>query len=56
MIDGKRSLRQIHGRLRARMGKTGATLSWPEFQSEFSALFNILHPLNMLLFAGAMLD
>lgn len=56
LIDGKRSLRQIHGRLRARMGKTGAKMSWPDFQGEFSALFNILHPLNMLLFAGATLD
>ncbi|MFP6706117.1 MAG: hypothetical protein VCE75_08820 [Alphaproteobacteria bacterium] len=27
LIDGKRSLRQIHGRLRARMGKTGAKMS-----------------------------
>ncbi len=48
LIDGKRSLRQIHGRLRA----GGAKMSWPDFEAEFSRIFDILHPLNLLLFAG----
>ena len=52
LIDGRRSLRQIHGRLRA----AGAKLNWTGFQKEFSALYDVLHPLNMLLFAGAVLD
>ncbi|MBL6952238.1 MAG: class I SAM-dependent methyltransferase [Alphaproteobacteria bacterium] len=49
LIDGRRSLRQIHGRLRA----GGAKLNWAEFEAEFAALFAVLHPLNLLLFAGA---
>jgi SAM-dependent methyltransferase len=56
LIDGKRTLRQIHGRWRAQMTKQQKKIAWPEFQEEFSALFDILHPLNMLLFAGAILD
>ncbi|MDP7547885.1 MAG: class I SAM-dependent methyltransferase, partial [Alphaproteobacteria bacterium] len=52
LIDGRRSLRQIHGRLRA----GGAKLNWAEFEGEFSALYNVLHSLNLLLFAGAVLD
>ncbi|MBT5898952.1 MAG: class I SAM-dependent methyltransferase [Rhodospirillaceae bacterium] len=49
LIDGRRNLRQIHGRLRAK----GAKLSWLEFQAEFSTLYDVLHQLNILLFAGA---
>ncbi len=52
LIDGQRSLRQIHGRLRAK----GAKIGWNEFQDNFSALYAVLHPLNILLFAGAVLD
>ena len=52
LIDGRRSLRQIHGRLRA----GGAKLNWAEFEKSVSALFDVLHPLNLLLFAGAVLD
>jgi SAM-dependent methyltransferase len=52
LIDGRRSLRQIHGRLRA----AGAKLNWTGFQKEFSELYDVLHPLNLLLFAGAVLD
>ena len=52
LIDGRRSLRQIHGRLRA----AGAKLKWPEFEAEFATLYDVLHPLNLLLFAGAVLD
>ncbi len=52
LIDGRRSLRQIHGRLRA----GGAKMNWTEFEAEFAALFAVLHRLNLLLFAGAVLD
>ena len=52
LIDGGRSLRQIHGRLRA----GGAKMSWPDFEDEFSRIFDILHPLNLLLFAGRKAD
>jgi SAM-dependent methyltransferase len=52
LIDGRRSLRQIHGRLRA----GGAKLNWAEFEGQFSTLYDVLHPLNLLLFAGAVLD
>ena len=51
-IDGKRNLRQIHGRLRAK----GARMSWPEFQASFGALYDVLHCLNLLLLAGAVVD
>jgi SAM-dependent methyltransferase len=49
LIDGRRSLRQIHGRLRA----GGAKLSWPDFEAKFAMIFEILHGINLLLFAGA---
>lgn len=52
LIDGRRNLRQIHGRLRA----GGEKLNWNGFQDKFSALYDVLHPLNLLLFAGAVLD
>ena len=52
LIDGRRTLRQIHGRLRAK----GAKMSWAEFLGRFSAFYGVLHPLNILLFAGAVLD
>jgi SAM-dependent methyltransferase len=52
LIDGERNLRQIHGRLRAK----GAEFGWSEFQDKFSAIYDVLHPLNILLFAGAVLD
>ncbi len=48
LIDGRRSLRQIHGRLRA----GGAKLSWPDFEAKFAAIFDVLHGLTLLLFAG----
>ena len=48
LIDGRRSLRQIHGRLRA----GGTKLAWPEFEVKFAAIFAVLHALNLLLFAG----
>ena len=48
LIDGRRSLRQIHGRLRA----GGAKLSWPDFEAKFAAIFDVLHALTLLLFAG----
>ncbi|MDA1098306.1 MAG: class I SAM-dependent methyltransferase [Proteobacteria bacterium] len=52
LIDGRRSLRQIHGRLRA----GGAKTNWAGFAARFAALYAVLHPLNLLLFAGAVLD
>ena len=52
LIDGRRTLRQIQGRLRAR----GAKLNWVEFLEGFSAIYDVLHPLNIILFAGAVLD
>mgnify|MGYP000951466457 FL=1 len=52
LIDGRRTLRQIHGRLRA----NGANLNWTEFLRRFSEFYDVLHPLNMILFAGADLD
>lgn len=52
LIDGRRSLRQIHGRLRA----GGARMNWAEFEAGFAALYAVLHPLNLLLFAGAVVD
>ncbi|MDP6343289.1 MAG: class I SAM-dependent methyltransferase [Alphaproteobacteria bacterium] len=48
LIDGGRSLRQIHGRLRA----AGAKLDWAAFKARFDAIYAVLHPLNMLLLAG----
>ena len=48
LIDGRRSLRQIHGRLRA----GGAKLSWPDFEAKFVVIFDVLHALTLLLFAG----
>ena len=52
LIDGRRTLRQIHGRLRAKDSK----LNWAEFLERFSAIYDVLHPLNIILFAGAVLD
>jgi ubiquinone/menaquinone biosynthesis C-methylase UbiE len=52
LIDGGRSLRQIHGRLRA----GGVKMNWPDFEDAFSSIFDILHPLNLLLFAGRKAD
>ena len=49
LIDGRLTLRQIHGRLRA----SGKKFNWDQFAEDFSALYNVLHPLNLLLFAGA---
>jgi len=48
LIDGRRSLRQIHGRLRA----GGTKMSWPDFEAKFAAIFEVLHGLNLLLFVG----
>jgi ubiquinone/menaquinone biosynthesis C-methylase UbiE len=48
LIDGKLSLRQIHGRLRAK----GDGSSWQEFEARFRAVVDLLQPLNVLLFAG----
>ncbi len=48
LIDGRRSLRQIHGRLRA----GGTKMSWLDFEAKFAVIFEILHGLNLLLFAG----
>ena len=57
LIDGKRTLRQIHGRLRAQGVKFGgAKLDWVAFHAGFSEIYAVLHPLNILLFAGAVLD
>jgi len=52
LIDGRRTLRQIHGRLRAR----GAKINWPIFLEQFIAIYDVLHPLNIILFAGAKLE
>ena len=45
LIDGRLSLRQIHGRLRA----AGERLSWEAFAERFRALLALLLPLNLLL-------
>ena len=53
-IDGRRTLRQIHGRMRVGGSKMGGKkMNWDQFAKAFSALYGILHPLNLLLFAGA---
>lgn len=45
LIDGRRSLRQIHGRLRA----GGERLSWNAFVNLFRRILAVLMPLNLLL-------
>lgn len=45
LIDGQRTLRQIHGRLRA----SGTRQGWTEFADLFSGLLAVLLPLNLLL-------
>jgi SAM-dependent methyltransferase len=48
LCDGRRNLKQIHGKLRA----DGQAGDWPTFQARFLAVFRLLHPLHMLLLAG----
>lgn len=45
LIDGRRSLRQLHGRLRAK----GEKLAWGAFEERFGTLLRVLLPLNLLL-------
>lgn len=45
LIDGRLSLRQLHGRLRA----SGERLSWDDFVGRFRGLLSVLLPLNLLL-------
>jgi SAM-dependent methyltransferase len=47
-IDGRRSLRQIHGRLRSR----DRNLDRASFETRFAACYRILNGLNMLLLAA----
>ena len=45
LIDGTRTLRQIHGRLRV----SGRRLGWDQFAEAFGELLALLQPLNLLL-------
>jgi len=49
LCDGRRSLKQIHGKLRA----SGLMGDWEDFQTRFLAVYRLLQPLHMLLLAGA---
>ena len=48
LVDGRRTLQEIHRQLMARDAK----LDWLAFKGRFDRLYGLLRPLNMLLLGG----